>query len=351
MKVFVTGGAGYVGSVTVDHLIRNGHSVTVFDNLERGHAAAVHPSAQLRVGDLRDKEEVVRAVAECMPDAIIHFASYAYVGESMAKPLEYFENNVSGSLNLMAAAKSAGVGKFIFSSSCATYGVPQALPITEETPQVPINPYGESKLIVERMLEWMQKIHGIDIVILRYFNACGATETLGEDHSPETHAIPLALQSAADATRLFRIFGAQYDTPDRTCIRDYVHVKDLAQAHLLALKPGLNLAVNLGAGQGASVREVLDIVQTVTGRKANAVEDEARVGDPPILIADNQRAQQELGWIPEHSTLHEIVSDAWKWMCRNPHGYANRHQNACAQTDATQMKDDASIQSPLKGSA
>jgi UDP-glucose 4-epimerase len=349
MKVFVTGGAGYVGSVTVEHLIRNGHSVTVFDNLERGHAAAVHPSAQLRVGDLRNKEEVVRAVAECMPDAIIHFAAYAYVGESMAKPLEYFENNVSGSLNLIVAAKSAGVDKFIFSSSCATYGLSQALPVTEETPQHPINPYGESKLIVERMLRWAQRIHGIDVVILRYFNACGATETLGEDHSPETHAIPLALQSAADVTRVFRIFGTQYDTPDRTCIRDYVHVKDLAQAHLLALEPGLNLAVNLGGGQGASVREVLDAVQTVTGRKVNAFEDEARAGDPPVLIADNRQARQKLGWIPEHSALHGIVSDAWKWMCRNPHGYTDGHEHSCTPTDANQMKRGALIGGTLKG--
>lgn len=322
MKIFVTGGAGYVGSVVVDLLVRQGHSVTVFDNLERGHAEAVHPSATLVVGDLRNKDVVAKAVMDSRPDAVIHFAAYAYVGESMQDPLKYFENNVSGSLNLISAAKEAGVPKFVFSSSCATYGIPSSLPITEETPQVPVNPYGESKLIVERMLEWTRRIHGMDVVILRYFNACGAAGDIGEDHCPEPHIIPLVLQSAADASRSFKIYGDQYETGDGTCIRDYVHVKDLAQAHLLALKSGLSAVLNLGSGQGFSVREVVDVAQTVTGKTIAVQVAEARPGDPPVLIADSRKAASVLGWVPQHGNPEEIIGDAWRWFIKNPGGYS-----------------------------
>lgn len=322
MKVFVTGGAGYVGSVTVDWLVQQGHQVTVFDNLEQGHAQAVHPSAELITGDLRDKDTIVRAVAQVAPDAIIHFAAYAYVGESMQQPLRYFENNVSGSLNLICAAKEAGVPKFIFSSSCATYGIPASLPITEETPQVPVNPYGESKLMVERLLEWTRRIHGMNVVILRYFNACGATVTFGEDHDPETHIIPLALRAARDGLGVFKIYGDQYETEDGTCVRDYVHVKDLARAHLLALAPGLNAVLNLGSGQGFSVRDVLNSVEITTRKSVSVQEVDARPGDPPVLIADNHLAASKLGWIPQHGCLSDIIGDAWRWMNAHPDGYA-----------------------------
>jgi len=328
MRVFVTGGAGYVGSVTVDCLVQNGHAVTVFDNLERGHIEAVHPSATLVVGDLRDKEAVRQAVAECAPEAIIHFAAYAYVGESMQKPLDYFENNVSGSLNLICAAKEEGVSKFIFSSSCATYGVPSSLPITEETPQVPINPYGESKLMVERLLEWTHRIHGLDVVILRYFNACGATAIFGEDHSPETHLIPLALEAARDESVVLKLFGDQYDTEDGTCVRDYVHVKDLAQAHLLALAPGLNTTLNLGGGRGFSVREVLNAAEQVAQKKIKSEVVAARPGDPAVLIAENKKAAEVLGWVPQHGEIAEIIDDAWQWDLKNPRGYSSRRNCA-----------------------
>jgi UDP-glucose 4-epimerase len=321
MKVFVTGGAGYVGSVTVAGLVEQGHAVTVFDNLERGHAKAVHPAATLVIGDLRDREAVHKAVAGARPDAIIHFAAYAYVGESMQEPLKYFENNVSGSLNLIRAAEKAGVRKFIFSSSCAAYGIPQSLPVTEENPRVPASPYGESKWIVESMLDWTRRIHGMDVVVLRYFNACGAAGNFGEDHSPETHIIPLALRAAA-GSGIFTIYGDQYETPDGTCIRDYVHVEDLAQAHVSALKPGLSTVLNLGGGQGFSVRAVLKVAETVTGKKIAVQVAAARPGDPPVLIADNQRAREVLGWIPHHTELAEIIGDAWNWMAEHPSGYS-----------------------------
>lgn len=322
MKIFVTGGAGYVGSVVADLLIRNGHSVTVFDNLERGHAGAVHSAATLVVGDLRDKAAVVKAVADNSPDAIVHFAAYAYVGESMDEPLKYFENNVSGSINLLLAAVNAGVPKFVFSSSCATYGIPPSLPITEETPQVPVNPYGESKRIVERMLDWVRRIHGMDVVVLRYFNACGAAGHLGEDHSPETHIIPLILEAAADSSRIFSIYGDRYETVDGTCIRDYVHVKDLARAHLLALKPGLSAVINLGSGRGFSVREMVTAAEKVTGKPIGTRVAEARPGDPPVLIADSKKALSALGWVPQHGDPEEMIGDAWNWFADHPRGYS-----------------------------
>ncbi len=321
MNVFVTGGAGYVGSVTVDRLVRAEHQVVVFDNLEHGHVAAVHPSAKLVVGDLRNKEEVVRAVTEAKPDAIIHFAAYAYVGESMQRPLDYFENNVTGSLNLIFAAQQAHVKKFIFSSSCATYGVPEHLPITEQTPQLPVNPYGESKKMVEKMLLWTHRIHGMEVVILRYFNACGATENLGEDHRPETHMIPLALQAVRRARDRFEIYGDQYPTKDGTCIRDYVHVKDLARAHQMALQPGLTTILNLGSGSGVSVLDVLRVVEVVTQKEVPTRGGPARPGDPPVLVAGNQKAASVLGWTPLHSDLAEVIDNAWQWATHHPDGY------------------------------
>jgi len=333
MNIFVTGGAGYVGSVVVGLLIRHGHAVTVYDNLERGHAGAVHPAATLIVGDLRDKDAVIRAVADSRPDAIIHFAAYAYVGESMEHPLKYFENNVSGSINLLLAATNAGVPKFVFSSSCATYGIPRSLPITEETPQAPVNPYGESKLIVERMLDWVRRIHGMNVVVLRYFNACGAVGNLGEDHFPEPHLIPLILRAAADGTQVFKIYGDQYETGDGTCVRDYVHVKDLAEAHLLALNPGLSAVLNLGSGRGLSVREMLRAAETVTGKTVAAQVVGARPGDPPVLIADSRKALSVLGWEPQHGDPEQIIGDAWSWFVKNPDGYSDGNRINAGVTD------------------
>lgn len=320
MNVFVTGGAGYVGSVAVDQLIRSGHQVTVFDSLERGHRQAVHSAATWMVGDLRNPDQIRQAVQKIRPDAIVHFAAYAYVEESVRHPLRYFENNVLGSFHLIRAAVEAEVRKFVFSSSCAVYGVPDRLPVTEETPLMPVSPYGESKRMTEQMLIAAQAEAAMETVILRYFNACGAAGAFGEDHSPETHIIPLALQAAAEV-RVFTVFGDTYQTPDGTCIRDYVHVSDLARAHVDALRPGLSAVINLGSGRGCSVREVLQAVERVTGRAIEVRTAPARPGDPPVLIADNRRAKEILGWTPQHASIDGIVRDAWEWMQRHPGGY------------------------------
>lgn len=321
MNVFVTGGAGYIGSAVVDQLIQEGHAVTVFDNLERGHKEAVHPDALFIKGDLRNKDAVSKGLRDSAPDAVMHFAAYAYVGESMQSPMQYFENNVSGSINLISAVVESKVSKFIFSSSCATYGVPASLPITEQTPQVPVNPYGESKLMVERILNWAHRIHQMDVVVLRYFNAAGATERLGEDHSPETHIIPLVLRAAEHASPSFKIYGDQYETKDGTCVRDYIHIKDLARAHVLALKPGISGAVNLGNGKGFSVREVVTVVEEVIGRPVPVEVAPAREGDPPVLVAENELASSVLGWAPKHADLAGIINDAWAWSQKHPCGY------------------------------
>ena len=321
MKVFVTGGAGYIGSVVVEQLVLDGHAVTVFDSLENGHRDALHPDAEFIEGDLRDKESIRAAVARSQPDAIMHFAAYAYVGESMRDPMKYFENNVSGSINLISAAVDASVKKFIFSSSCATYGVPESLPITEQTPQCPVNPYGESKLIVEQILKWAQEIHPLEAVMLRYFNAAGASERFGEDHDPETHIIPLAMRAVKEGATSFKIFGDQYETEDGTCVRDYIHVQDLAKAHVLALKPGISGALNLGNGKGFSVREVVSAVGKVTGKTVAAEMAPARPGDPPVLVAETGLASSVLGWMPQKPELAEILSDAWQWSDAHPGGY------------------------------
>lgn len=323
MNVLVTGGAGYIGSVTVRLLLDGGHAVTVFDNLERGHRAAVDPRARLVEGDLREAGPIAEAMKDVRPDAVVHFAAYAYVGESMDDPGLYFRNNVTGGVNLAAAMTEAGVGRIIFSSTCATYGQPERVPITEDTPQRPENPYGESKLQFERILSWFQARRGFKPVFLRYFNACGAYDTLGEDHDPEPHLMPLLLQVALGQRKHITIFGDDYDTPDGTCIRDYIHIYDLAQAHVLALESDVTGPFNLGNGEGYSVKEVLDAAREVTGHPIPARAGDRRPGDPPRLIADASRAREVLGWIPAHPGIHDILRDAWTWHQAHPGGYAH----------------------------
>lgn len=315
MNVLLTGGAGYIGAVTARELLFAGMKVTVLDNFERGHREVVLPGVDVVEADLRNAEQTRAALQAVKPNAVIHFAAYAYVGESMSDPLGYFENNVVGGLNLLHACVEAGVGKIVFSSSCATYGVPDVLPITEQTPQNPSNPYGESKLIFEKMLSWVEQVHGFQAVILRYFNACGADGDLGEDHDPETHLIPLVLQAAAGARDEICVFGDDYPTPDGTCIRDYIHIKDLAAAHRLALNEGVRGAFNLGTGLGHSVKEVIQCAETVTGRRIPVRKCPRRAGDPSELVAAVGKARSELGWTAQYSELENILSDAWNWMC------------------------------------
>jgi UDP-glucose 4-epimerase len=321
MKVLVTGGAGYIGSVTVQLLLESGHDVTVFDNLERGHRAAVDARAPLIEGDLREAGAIAAAMGETHPDAVVHFAAYAYVGESMEDPGLYFRNNVVGGLNLVSAMTAAGVKRIIFSSTCATYGQPDEMPITEQTEQHPENPYGESKLQFESILRWYQQLHGIKPVFLRYFNACGACGDLGEDHDPEPHLVPLILQVPLGQRESITVFGDDYDTPDGTCIRDYIHIRDLAKAHLLALEAEVNGPFNLGNGAGYSVKEVIAAAREVTGHPIPEQAGARRPGDPPRLIADASRARDVLGWIPDYPDIRDILRDAWTWHQAHPRGY------------------------------
>lgn len=323
MNVLVTGGAGYIGSVSVKLLLDAGHEVVVFDNLERGHRAAVDPRATLVVGDLRDPDPIREAMLSARPDAVMHFAAYAYVGESMADPMLYFRNNVQGGLNLVDAMLAADVRKIIFSSTCATYGQPEVVPITEDTAQRPENPYGESKLMLEKVLLWHQARKDFEPVFLRYFNACGASGQLGEDHQPEPHLIPLVLQVALGQRERIRVFGDDYDTPDGTCVRDYIHIEDLGQAHVLALAPGIAGAFNLGNGNGYSVKEVIETAREVTGHPIPQVVAPRRPGDPPYLIAGAAKAREVLGWRPAYPALRTILEHAWGWHREHPNGYGD----------------------------
>ena len=321
MKIVVAGGAGYIGSVTTEMLCDAGHDVTVFDNLERGHIEAIDPRAKFIQGDLRKPDTIDAALKEANPEAVIHFAAYIEVGESMVDPMPFFENNVSGSLNLMKAMVANDVKKLIFSSTCATYGSPEIMPMDESLPQKPESVYGESKLLCEKIFSWAEQIHGVECVFLRYFNACGATEQYGEDHKPETHLIPLVLQVAQGTREKIFIFGDDYDTPDGTCIRDYIHIRDLAQAHILALKPGIQGAFNLGNGDGYSVKEVIDVSRAVTGHPIPAELEPRRAGDCARLISDSTKAKEVLGWKPDYADLHSIVESAWNWHQSHPNGY------------------------------
>jgi UDP-glucose 4-epimerase len=325
MRVLVTGGAGYIGSHTVRLLEAQGYSVWVYDNLSRGHAAAVS-SERLIVGDLADVARLDRAFAEQAIDAVIHFAGFAYVGESVHAPALYYQNNVANSLGLLECMRRRGVSQIVFSSSCTTYGNPAELPIPETHAQSPVNPYGHSKLMIERALLDYVHAYGWGAIILRYFNAAGASGdgSLGEDHDPETHLIPLALQAALGHRPTLTIFGTDYPTPDGTCIRDYVHVEDLAEAHLLALKhsvPGSASCYNVGLGQGYSVRKVVATVEAVTGRLVPITEGPRRAGDPPALVASSFKIREALGWRPHYQDLDGIVQTAWRWHRTHPQGY------------------------------
>ncbi|HEY6168491.1 MAG TPA: UDP-glucose 4-epimerase GalE [Verrucomicrobiae bacterium] len=321
MNVFVTGGAGYIGSICVEELLNAGHAVVVLDNLTEGHRSAVDPRAKFVRGDLADRMALEGVLRESRAGAVIHFGASALVGESMTDPAKYFRNNVAGGLNLLDAARACGVRKFVFSSTCATYGVPERMPMTEDLPQRPVNPYGESKLMFEKMLDWYGRLHGLEFVAFRYFNAAGASEKFGEHHCIETHLIPNVLKVALGQSPQCEIFGTDYPTPDGTCIRDYIHIVDLAQAHILALAPGKQGFFNLGNGEGYSVREVIQACEKVSGRKITAVEKPRRPGDPPRLVAAADKAKRELGWAPRFPKLEEIVASAWRWHRAHPNGY------------------------------
>ena len=321
MRILLTGGSGYIGSVTTELLCDGGHEVTVFDNLERGHREAVDPRARLVVGDLREPEGIREAMRAANPDAVVHFAAYALVGESMQEPLKYFDNNVGGGLHLLDAMLRHGVRKIIFSSTCATYGQPETMPMTEDLPQRPTNPYGESKLMLETALRWEQDRRGIQPVFLRYFNACGATEKYGEDHEPETHLIPNVLKVALGQAPAVPVFGDDYPTPDGTCIRDYIHVADLARAHILALEKDVAGPFNLGTGTGFSVKQVVDACREVTGHPIPVATSPRRPGDPACLVAGAGKARDVLGWTPKHPDLKTIVRHAWDWHRAHPRGY------------------------------
>ncbi|MCX7590593.1 MAG: UDP-glucose 4-epimerase GalE [Kiritimatiellae bacterium] len=325
MKVLVTGGAGYIGSVAVRWLLDEGCEVAVFDNLERGHMAAVDARSLFIKGDLRDLDSTREAVRTFRPDAVMHFVAYALVEESMAGPEVYFRNNVVGGINLAEAMLESGVRRIVFSSSCATYGQPRQVPITEDAPQEPANPYGESKLALEKCLFWYARVHGFQTVVLRYFNACGATEQHGEDHEPETHLIPVLMQAALGQRKEVKIYGDDYDTPDGTCIRDFVHVCDLARAHYLALKFEGSDAFNLGIGRGYSVREVVETAREVTGHEIPVVIGPRRPGDPPRLVAAVEKARKILKWEPRYTDLRGMIETAWQWHRSHPRGYEDRN--------------------------
>lgn len=324
MNILVTGGAGYIGSVTTEILLNGGHKVTVFDNLERGHREAIDPRAEFVQGDLREKDAIGKLMRRMQPDAIMHFAAYALVPESMTQPEIYFRNNVVGGINLAEAMVESGVKRLVFSSTCATFGEPDRIPITEETPQRPANPYGESKLAFEKILNWYMALGKIKPVFLRYFNACGATEKYGEDHDPETHIIPIVLQVALGKRKQVQIYGDDYDTPDGTCLRDYIHIVDLAQAHVLAIESDHCGAFNLGNGSGYSVKQVVETSRKITGRTIPAEVAPRRPGDPARLIAGSDKAKKVLGWKPKFPELETIVESAWRWHLAHPDGYAGK---------------------------
>lgn len=326
MKVLVTGGAGYIGSHTVRQLVKAGHDVTVLDSMVYGHPGAiVDKEVTLVKGDLGDAAVVYPLLVNGHFDAVVHFAAFIQVGESVTDPLKYYENNIAKPLTLLKAMLLGGCKKFVFSSTCATYGVPTQVPIPETEKQDPINPYGGSKFMLEKVCKDCERAYGLKSVFLRYFNASGSSEDglIGEDHEPESHLIPVILQAIKGERPGITVFGTDYDTPDGTCIRDYIHVDDLADAHLRALdylmKGGDTNWFNLGTGKGLSVKEIIDAAEKVTGMKAPVTYGERREGDPPRLIADARKAKEILGWVPRYQDAHHIVETAWKWMT-GPHG-------------------------------
>jgi UDP-glucose 4-epimerase len=325
MRILVTGGAGYIGSHTVRHLLAHGHEVVVVDNLSLGHRQAV-PEARLVVADLKDIDRLDQLMILERIEAVIHFAADAAVGESVTNPAKYYHNNLLNSLQLLERVRRNGIAKFVFSSTCATYGVPSRVPITEETPQTPINPYGHTKLAFEKMLSDYAAAYPLGFVALRYFNASGASPdgSLGEDHTPETHLIPLVLQVALGQRASLQIYGTDYPTPDGTCIRDYIHVDDLASAHRLAIEqvqPHEARFYNVGIGTGYSVKEVIRTAEEVTGRGIATQISPRRPGDPPALVAASDKIRRELGWQPHYTSLKSIIETAWNWHKTHPQGY------------------------------
>ncbi len=325
MRVLVTGGAGYIGSVVADRLLQSGHSVTVLDNLSKGKKQAVPAAAEFVLADTGDAQILDSIFQAGRFDAVMHFAAFIEAGESMISPEIFFENNSARSLSLLRAVLKHKVPRFVFSSTAAVYGEPRQIPITEDDPLDPTNAYGESKLVVERMLAWFHRSHGLRYASLRYFNAAGGTHDRGEAHRPETHLIPLVLQVALGQRKTISIFGTDYPTKDGTCIRDYIHIQDLATAHLLALD-GLaeheQLICNLGSGSGFSVRDIIEIARKVTGKAIPAIDEPRRPGDPAVLVASSEKIKRVLGWNPQHSDVEAIVRSAWEWHQSHPRGYA-----------------------------
>lgn len=321
-KILVTGGAGYIGSACSEYLLDHDYEVVVFDALITGHRDAVDPRARFIKGDLAERDELISLCKKEKFDAIMHFAAFSLVGESMQNPSKYFRNNLASAINLADAAVEGGVGTFVFSSTAATFGMPDEMPITESASQKPINPYGESKLCFEKVLQWYSTVHGLKYTALRYFNAAGATGKFGEDHRPESHLIPLVLQTIRGKREKFMLFGDDYDTPDGSCIRDYIHILDLAQAHEKALYAKESGHYNLGTGNGLSVFEIIRAAEAVTGKKVNLEIAPRRPGDPPQLIACSDRARNELGWAPQFEDASAIIESAWKWQQLFPEGYA-----------------------------
>jgi UDP-glucose 4-epimerase len=325
MKVLVCGGAGYIGSNMVAMLSAEGHQPIVYDNLSKGHKAAVR-NAEFVKGDLADYELLIKVLKKYKIEACLHFAAFIEVAESSQQPLKYYHNNVSNTQTLLAAMEAAGVEKFVFSSTAAVYGMPKKVPITEDLPKEPINPYGETKFACEKMCHWQSAAGKLHYAALRYFNAAGAgfDGTLGEDHRPESHLIPLIIFAAMGRSESVKIYGTDYDTPDGTCIRDYIHIEDLCKAHLLALeklRDNRELIYNLGNGRGFSVREVIDTVKKVSGKNFKVVETDRRPGDPAVLTSDATKAKKELGWKIQYPELERIVGTAWQWHNKYPGGY------------------------------
>jgi len=330
MNVLVAGGAGYIGSHCVRQLIAAGHRPIVVDNMIYGHTKALLQNTPFYHVDLLDETKITEILKAEKIDIVIHFAAFCYVGESVTDPLKYYKNNVSATVSLLSAMRSAGVTQFVFSSTCATYGTPTTLPITENAPQKPINPYGQTKLDVENLLKALSHANGLSFAAFRYFNAAGAASdgSIGEDHSPETHLIPLAIDVALGKRAHLELYGTDYPTPDGTCLRDYVHVDDLSRAHIAAFEklktPGTQLFYNLGTGKPTSNREVISAIERVSGKKVTIIEKPRRAGDPASLYANSSKAIQELGWNIQYPTIDSIVKTVWAWHSKNPNGYADK---------------------------
>ena len=328
MNILVVGGAGYIGSHMLRHLTENGISAWALDNLSTGFSASV-PEDKLVVGDMNDSALVESVLGDHKIDAVMHFAACALVGESVIEPAKYYQNNISNTLSLLDSMRRTGVNKIVFSSTCATYGIPESVPISESTPQLPVNPYGFTKLVIERALADYAAAYDVGYAALRYFNAAGASPTggIGEDHRPESHLIPIVLQTALGQREHIAIYGDDWPTPDGTCVRDYIHVDDLASAHLAAVQritAGQGIQVNLGTGNGFSVRQIIDACREVTGQDIPTIIGARRAGDPPELVADASQAKEVLGWEPKYHQPKDIIETAWAWHQANPNGYASK---------------------------